>query len=162
MDVEAYRSRAADIAGAVAVITAVHRGRDYAATITGLLDVSYDPPTMLVSLFDEGRICDAVAASGVWNLSLLTRSQQGIANWLASPGNPVEGLLNNVPIMRGENGVAVISGCLASFELVTVQSVQAATHQLFIGEVTAVASHATPAEQDRPLIHFAREYKTLG
>ena len=51
----------------------------------GYLSVSYDPPTMLVSLFEESRICDAVANSGTWALSLLAAHHQGTANWLASP-----------------------------------------------------------------------------
>ena len=30
----------------VGVVSCVHRGRDYAATVTDFLSVSYDPPTM--------------------------------------------------------------------------------------------------------------------
>ena len=108
-DVGAYRLLAADIASGVAVVAARHRRRDVAATVTGFLDVSYDPPTMLVSLFEEGRICDAVESSGAWTLSVLRRDQEGTANWLASPGSPVEGLLDRVPFRRAPGSGAAIT-----------------------------------------------------
>jgi len=162
-DVDAYRVLAADIASGVGVVAARHRRRDHAATVTGFLDVSWDPPTMLVSLFEEGRICEAVESSGAWTLSLLRRDQEGIANWLASPGNPVEGLLDSVPFRRApRSGAAVVDGALAWFELSTVAVHPAATHRVVVGEVTAVGRGVAEGEADDPLVHFARGYRSLS
>lgn len=162
-DQDAYRMLAADIASGVAVVAARYRGRDVAATVTGFLDVSYDPPTMLVSLFEEGRICDAVESSGAWALSVLRRDQAGVANWLASPGNPVEGLLERVPFRRApHSGAPVLDGSLAWFELSTVAVRTAATHRLVIGEVTALGRGVAESEADDPLVHYARGYRGLS
>ncbi|MEF3120764.1 flavin reductase family protein [Kocuria flava] len=161
-DTGAYRLLAADIASGVGVVAARHRRRDHAATVTGFLDVSWDPPTMLVSLFEEGRICEAVEESGAWALSLLRREHEGTANWLASPGNPVEGLLDRVPFRRApHSGAPVLAGSLAWFELRTTAVHTAATHRLVVGEVVALGRGVPEGGAADPLVHFGRGYHGL-
>lgn len=162
-DVDLYRRLSADIAAGVAVVSTTLRNRDYAATVTGFLSVSYDPPTMLVSLFAESRIGEAVEEAGVWALSLLSGKHQGAANWLASPGTPLQGLLAQVPFRRGPaTGSAVLEGALAYFELRTVSVHPAATHLLIVGEVLSMGSDAASAETPDPLIHFGSAYHHLA
>ncbi|GED00130.1 hypothetical protein KVA01_22840 [Kocuria varians] len=161
--VERYRTLAAEHAVGVGVVCSRYRGKDHAITVTAFADVSYDPPTMLVCLYDMGRMCEAVESTGSWTLSLLNARQRSVANWLASPGNPVEGLLDSVPFHRTERtGTPVIDGCLSWFELDTVSTHTAATHLVVIGRVTAMGRGPGAHATDRPLIHVAREYKTLG
>lgn len=161
--VERYRTLAAEHAVGVGVVCSRYRGKDHAITVTAFADVSYDPPTMLVCLYDMGRMCEAVESTGSWTLSLLNARQRSVANWLASPGNPVEGLLDSVPFHRTERtGTPVIDGCLSWFELDTVSTHTAATHLVVIGRVTAMGRGSGAHATDRPLIHVAREYKTLG
>lgn len=160
--VERYRTLAGEHAVGVGVVCARHRGRDHAATVTAFTDVSYDPPTMLVCLYDMGRICEAVEAVGTWTLSLLDASQKRVANWLASPGNPVEGLLNSVPFHRTQSSeTPVIDGALAWFELETVSAHTAATHLVVVGRVVAMGRGAGAGTAGQPLVHFAREYRAL-
>lgn len=160
--VERYRTLAGEHAAGVGVVCARYRGKDHAATVTAFADVSYDPPTMLVCLYDMGRICEAVEAAGTWTLSLLNASQKSVANWLASPGNPVEGLLNSVPFHRTEaSGTPVVDGALAWFELETVSTHTAATHLVVVGRVTALGRGAGTGTAGQPLVHFAREYRSL-
>jgi flavin reductase (DIM6/NTAB) family NADH-FMN oxidoreductase RutF len=162
IDIDAYRNLSSNAAAGVAVVSTRARGRDYAATVTGWLSVSYDPPTMLVSLYGESRIAEAVAAGNQWALSLLTHGQQGIANWLASPGTPLEGLMTQVPFRRGEvSSAAVIDNALAFFELETVAIHPAATHLLVVGEVRAMGSLAGGRDALDPLVHFGSAYHRL-
>lgn len=157
-----YRTLAGEHAVGVGVVCARYRGKDHAATVTAFADVSYDPPTMLVCLYDMGRICEAVEAAGTWTLSLLNASQKSVANWLASPGNPVEGLLNSVPFHRTEaSGTPVLDGSLAWFELETVSTHTAATHLVVVGRVIAMGRGVGTGTAGQPLIHFAREYRSL-
>lgn len=161
--VDSYRQLSADIASGVAVVSTRLRGRDYAATVSGFLSVSYDPPTLLVSLYAESRIAEAVADSGSWALSLLSARQRGTANWLASPGSPLEGLLSQVDYGRGPvTGAAVIEGCIAWFEVRTTQVTTAATHRLVVGEVTAMGRRASAEDEADPLVHFASAYGRLA
>ncbi|GAB3538277.1 flavin reductase family protein [Arthrobacter tecti] len=161
-DTDAFRVLSSDIASGVGVISTVLRRRDYAATVSSFLSVSYDPPTQLVSLYEESRICEAVTASGTWALSLLSNDQRGTVNWLASPGNPVEGLLAQVPFRRGPaTSSAVISGALAWFELKTVAVHPAATHQLIVGQVLSMGRDIPAGSATDPLIHFGGGYQRL-
>lgn len=162
-DIDLYRRLSADIAAGVAVVSTSLRNRDYAATVSGFLSVSYDPPTMLVSLYAESRIGEAVEEAGIWALSLLCSKHQGAANWLASPGTPLHGLLTQVPYRRGPaTGSAILDGALAYFELRTVAVHRAATHLIVVGEVLAMGSDASPAEAADPLIHFGSDYHRLA
>ena len=158
-----YRELSADIASGVGVVSTRLRGRDYAATVSGFLSVSYDPPTLLVSLYAEARIAEAVVEAGNWALSLLPARLRGTANWLASPGSPLEGLLNQVDYGRApETGAAVIEGSIAWFEVRTTAVTTAATHQLVVGEVVAMGRRAPADDESDPLVHFAGAYARLG
>ena len=100
--------------------------------------------------------------SGVWTLSLLNSAQRSVANWLASPGNPVDGLLDSIPFHRTESsGTPVLDGSLAWFELETVSSHTAATHEVFVGRVVSMGRGEGSGNADQPLVHFAREYRSL-
>lgn len=159
---EGYRRLSADAAAAVGVVSTTLRGRDYAATVSAFMSISYDPPTMLVSLYSESRIAEAVSEAGVWALSLLTSRQRGVANWLASPGTGLEGLLSPVPYRRAPvTGAAVVGGALGYFELKTTAVHAAATHLLIVGEVLTMGTEVDPADAMDPLIHFGSAYHQL-
>lgn len=164
---DGYRLLAEELASGVAVVAARHRRRDHAVTVTGWLDISYDPPTMAVSLFDEARICEAVEASPTWTLSVLRRDQEPIATWLASPGNPVDGLLDRVSFRRSPVGaVPLIDAALAWFELETQQIHTAATHRLVVGRVVAMGRGGEPGAAGSatgavPLVHWGRGFHGL-
>jgi flavin reductase (DIM6/NTAB) family NADH-FMN oxidoreductase RutF len=144
----------------VAVVSCVHRGRDYAATVTDFLSVSYDPPTMLVSLYSLSRIAEAVEASGRWALSLLSSTQTAVADALSEPGAPLIALLDNIAHHRREpSSPAIVAGALAWFELRTAALHQVATHTLVVGEVTWMGRGAD--EGIGPLVRYESEYHRL-
>jgi len=161
-DIDEYRRLSSEQASGVAVVSTLWRGRDYAATVSSYLSVSYDPPTMLVSLYEGSRITEAVAGSGRWALSLLNGSQQRTANWLASPGAPVEGMLAQTPFRRGEaTGSAIMDGSLAYFELETTAVHEAATHLLVVGTVVAMGAGDAGVAGLSPLVHYGADYRRL-
>lgn len=160
--IDEYRRLSAEQASGVAIVSTRLRDRDYAATVSSYLSVSYDPPTLLVSLYAESRIAQAVVDSGSWALSLLTAEQKGQANWLASPGNPVEGLLNQIDFRRGPaTGNAVIAGALAYFEVETTAVHEAATHFLVVGNVVSMGEDAPWSKDQSPLLHYAGDYRRV-
>lgn len=160
--IDEYRRLSAEQAGSVAVISTRIRNRDHAATVSAYLSVSYDPPTLLVSLYAESRIAAAVAESGSWALSLLTAEQKSQANWLASPGTPIEGLLNQVDFRRGPvTGNAIMAGALACFEVETTAIHEAATHLLVVGNIVSMGEDAPWTRELSPLIHYGGDYRRL-
>lgn len=178
-----FRDISNRLAKGVAVVTARSRGHDIARTVTDVIAVSWDPPTMLVSLYSLGRIAEAVEEAGVWALSFLTAAQQPVASWLAEPGAPLVGLLDPVPHWRlGPDGPAIVSGALAWMVVETTQAHEIATHTLFAGAVvamgaadgadatepgggaSALAGQAQPtrALSTEPLLRYCGEYLDPG
>jgi len=157
-DEEAYKQLATLAARGVAIVSAVQRHWDVAVTVTDVLSVSYDPPTMLVSLFGLSRIADAVVDAGRFGLSLLAHDQRAIADRLGAPGAPLVGLLDQIPHSRREpEGPALIDGALAWFEVRVSGVHHAATHVLVVGEV--VATSETARWNARPLVRWRSEYE---
>lgn len=154
---DAYKRLSVNAAKGVAVVTAVHRGWDVAVTVTDFLSVSYDPPTVLVSLYSLSRMAEALDETDRWGLSLLAAGQRGVADALGYEGNPLVGLLDHVPHFRRADGAPpLIDGALSWFELRTVAKHEVATHTLFVGEVTAMGRAA--AATAGPLIRFRSGY----
>lgn len=161
--IDEYRRLSGEQASGVAIISTTERNRDHAATVSSFLSVSYDPPTLLVSLYAESRIAQAVAAQGTWALSLLTAGQKSAANWLASPGTPIEGLLSQIEFRRGPvTGNAVIAGSLAYFEVETTAVHEAATHLLVVGNVVSMGEDAPWTREISPLVHYGGGYSRLS
>jgi len=156
-DQDLYKRLSVNAAKGVGVVTAVHRGWDNAVTVTDFLSVSYDPPTILVSLYSLSRMAEALSETDRWGLSLLAAGQRGVADALGYEGNPLVGLLDHIPHFRRADGAPpLVAGSLSWFELRTVALHEVATHTLFVGEVTAMGRAAATAAG--PLIRFQSGY----
>ncbi|WP_417563693.1 flavin reductase family protein [Microbacterium sp.] len=157
-DQDAYKVASTQAAKGVAVVTTRQGRWDHAVTVTDLLSVSYDPPTMLVSLYELSRIADVVVETGRFALSLLSDAQAPIADRLGWSGAPLVGLLDQVPFFRREpDAPAVLAGSLAWFELRVAEVHPVATHRLVVGRVVAMGSDASPGA--RPLVRWRSEYR---
>ncbi|HYI32754.1 MAG TPA: flavin reductase family protein [Glaciibacter sp.] len=158
-DQEFYKRLSGEVAKGVAILSTTHRGRDYAATVTDYLSVSFDPPTMLVSIYSLSRLAEAIESAGRWSLSVLSSAQAAVADGLGEPGAPLIGLLDQIPHSRRDaSAPPIVDGALAWFELRTVDSFTAATHTIFVGEVAWLGR---PAEhRARPLVRFRSSYST--
>jgi flavin reductase (DIM6/NTAB) family NADH-FMN oxidoreductase RutF len=141
----------------VAVVSAFHRGWDNAVTVTDYLSLSYDPPTMVVSLYSLSRMAEALTETEQWGLSLLAADQRAIADVLAEQGSPLDALLRQIPhFRRGDAAPALIRGALGWFQLRTIAMHEVATHILFVGEVVAMGRAAVGTRA--PLVRFQSGY----
>lgn len=146
---ELFKVHAASAAKGVAVLATRAGTYDVAITVSDYLMVSWEPPTISVSLYTLGRAAEAVERSGKFMLSLLGADQRAIAARLGQPSPPLHGLLSGVEhFRRAEQDPVIIAGALAWFEVSVDQSVEAATHTLYIGRVTAAGAQLPPAAQD--------------
>lgn len=142
-DKQSYKKLSSFAAKGVAVVTAVQGRWDQATVVTDYLSVSYDPPTMLVSLYSLSRMAEAFVESGRWGVSLLASNQRNVAEALGEQASPLPRLLDRIPHFRtGEGTPALIVGSLCWFDLRTTHVTVAATHTLFVGEVTAMGRSA--------------------
>lgn len=159
VDPEKFQELASRRATGVAVVSARIGHWDHAAVVSDYLFISYDPPSLLVSLFELSRICEALEEADTWTLNLLAGDQQGLAERLAEPGAPLIGLLDRVAhTRRTEQGPAWLTGALATFECQTMVEHQVATHKLFAGRVVAQSGANVLPE---PLLRFRSRFTGL-
>ena len=140
----------------VVVVSARLEGGFRGMTVSSLVSVSLAPPLVLVALEAETATLAAVVASGAFNVSLLARAQEFLADQLAGRAPAVDPTWRTVPHHLGANGLPLIDGCAAWLECRLVEARPAGDHHVCLGEVTA----ATPGSGD-PLVLWDRSFWTL-
>jgi len=125
-------------------------------TASSLVSISMDPPMVLVGLEHEAATRAAVADARAFNVSVLTRSQEFIADRFAGRAPSIDPHWAGVPHRLGTNGIPLIDGCAAWLECRLVEIRAAGDHDICLGEVTA----ATAGSGD-PLILWDRAFWTL-
>jgi flavin reductase (DIM6/NTAB) family NADH-FMN oxidoreductase RutF len=159
VDQDEYRRLSDLLAVGLAVVTTRQGPHDLAVTVDSYLDLSYDPPTMLVALYGMSRAAEAVEEAGHCCLTLLTADQQELADRFGTPGAPLQGMLNGLEVTRTADGDAILRGGLAHFALRVDQAVDAATHRLLIGPVVEMGEGRLDIG---PAVRFAGEKRGLA
>ena len=123
-------------------------------TVSSLVSISLEPPLVLVGLERESATRGAVLETGAFNVSVLTRSQEFIADRFAGRAPAVD--WHTLPHRLGKNGIALLDGCAAWLECRLIQSHAAGDHDICIGEV----DEAEVGSGD-PLIVWDRSFWSL-
>ena len=158
VDQDDYRRLSDLITAGLAVMTTRQGSHDVAVTVDSYLDVSYDPPTMLVALYGMSRAAEAAEESGHFCLNVLAEDQQHLADRFGTPAAPLIGLLSGLDLRRTADGDAVLEGTLAHFAIRVEQATSAATHRLLIGPVVEMGEGRLEAG---PAVRFAGEKHDL-
>jgi flavin reductase (DIM6/NTAB) family NADH-FMN oxidoreductase RutF len=125
-------------------------------TASSLVSISLSPPMVLVGIEQESQTRAAILQTHAFNVSLLTRSQEFIADRFAGRAPAIDSRWASLPHRLGDNGVPLVEGASAWLECRVVQSHRAGDHDVFIAEVEA----AGIGEGD-PLILWDRTFWTL-
>src|SRR5699024_9287289 len=159
---ERYRELSDDIAAAVAVVSATRGQAMHAITVDSFLDVSYDPPTMPVSIYSRPRMMETRETSSVSAIALLTSDQKDISERLGAPGQPLYGSLTGIDTFPARQaGQPVLTEALAWFELELTEVLEVATHSIVVGEVVSLGA-GRDAGTSRPLLRWRKAYGTMG
>ncbi|WP_308169666.1 flavin reductase family protein [Acrocarpospora catenulata] len=150
----------AQLAGGVAVVTVRDDRDDVGNTITTLLSVSADPPTVLISLTSASYLNELLLRRDRWAVTLLAGGQQSIASRFATPGRPgARLLLAGLPHHRGPHSEAlIVDGGVAALEAETTRVIPAADHTLFLATVLSV-DYVDPARP--PLVRLRSRYRPV-
>jgi flavin reductase len=140
----------------VVVISARTENGYRGLTASSLVSISLDPPMVLVGLDHEAATRAAVADSRAFNVSVLTRSQEFIADRFAGRAPAIDLRWEGVPHRLGSNGIPLVEGSAAWLECRLVEIHPAGDHDICLGEVTS----ATAGSGD-PLILWDRAFWTL-
>jgi flavin reductase (DIM6/NTAB) family NADH-FMN oxidoreductase RutF len=125
-------------------------------TASSLVSISVDPPMVLVGLEREAATRAAVAEGKAFNVSVLTRSQEFIADRFAGRAPSIDPRWEGVPHRLGANGIPLIEGCAAWLECRLVEIHAAGDHDICVGEVIAAS-----AGSGDPLILWDRAFWAL-
>jgi flavin reductase (DIM6/NTAB) family NADH-FMN oxidoreductase RutF len=125
-------------------------------TASSLVSISVEPPMVMVGLEHEAATRTAVVETMAFNVSVLTRSQEFIAERFAGRAPAVDAAWQAVPHRLGTNGIPLIDGCAAWLECRLAQVHPAGDHDICVGEV----QEAVRGSGD-PLILWDRAFWTL-
>ena len=135
MGTDPYREAAGHFTTGVAVVTTLHEGRRFGVTASAVSSVSLEPPTLLVCLNRRLATRDALVAAGRFAVNVLREDQAELAVRFATPA---EDKFAGVELVEGAYGVPLIAGALARLECTVADPVDAATHTVFLAQVTGV------------------------
>ena len=142
-------------AGVVVITTRV--GDEFRGlTASSLVSISLDPPLVLVGLERESATRAAVLETKAFNASLLTRSQEFLADRFAGRAPALDLEWRTLPHRLGTNGIPLLDGCAAWLECRLVQVHQAGDHDICVGEVLAAGIGSGD-----PLVLWDRTFWTL-
>jgi flavin reductase (DIM6/NTAB) family NADH-FMN oxidoreductase RutF len=146
----------ARVPAGVVVISARTENGYRGLTASSLVSISIDPPMVLVGLEREAATRAAVAEGKAFNVNVLTRSQEFIADRFAGRAPAIDPTWEGVPHRLGANGIPLIEGCAAWLECRLVEIHPAGDHDVCVGEVTSAS-----AGSGDPLILWDRAFWTL-
>jgi flavin reductase (DIM6/NTAB) family NADH-FMN oxidoreductase RutF len=146
----------ARLAASVVVISARTGAGFRGLTATSLVSISADPPMVLVGLERMTATRNAVLEGRAFNVSVLTRSQEFIAERFAGRAPAVAAAWDEVPHHLGANGIPLVDGCAAWLECRLAQVHEAGDHDICVGEVEEAVKGAS-----EPLILWDRSFWSL-
>jgi flavin reductase (DIM6/NTAB) family NADH-FMN oxidoreductase RutF len=139
------------------VVISTRLGDEYKAlTATSLVSISLEPPMVLVGLEKASATRAAVVETRAFNVSLLTRAQEFIADRFAGRAPAIDTQWRTLPHRLGANGIPLIEDSAAWLECRVVDVHEAGDHDIFVGEVMAAA-----IGRGDPLILWDRAFWSL-
>jgi flavin reductase (DIM6/NTAB) family NADH-FMN oxidoreductase RutF len=122
------------------VVVSARLGDDYKGlTASSLVSISVGPPLVVVGLERESATRAVVIETQAFNVSVLTRAQEFIADRFAGRAPAVDPHWRTLPHRLGRNGIPLVDGCAAWLECRLVQHHEAGDHEICVGEVEDAA-----------------------
>ena len=151
-----FRDVMARVPAGVVIVSARTAAGYRGLTASSLVSISIEPPMVVVGLEREATTRAAVVDGRAFNVSVLTRAQEFIADRFSGRAPAVDTVWREVPHRLGTNGIPLVEGCAAWLECRLVELRPAGDHDICVGEVTAAI-----AGSGDPLILWDRAFWTL-
>lgn len=139
----------------VAVVAALDAdGVAVGLTISSFNTVSLEPPLVVWSLQLTSRHLLTFDTTRTYAINILSSEQTEVSNLFASSlKRPFEA----VAWAPGLNGVPLLAGCCAWFEVENFQQLDGGDHRLYLGQVKRFAADPSPT----PLVFHDGDYRSL-
>jgi flavin reductase (DIM6/NTAB) family NADH-FMN oxidoreductase RutF len=143
-------------ASGVVLVTCRLADRPWGMTVTAFASVSACPPTVLVSLGSRTASARAIAATGAFGVSVLSRDQMDVAEYGAARG--AAKFLDSLVEPRDRASASpAIAHALAHLDCDVVETIDAADHTVFFGNVHTVRRRCG----GDPLLYHGRGYRSF-
>lgn len=154
LDDASFKLAMSHFASGVTVVTAEHDGRRYGMTVASFASLSLHPPLVLVCIENSVQTHGAIAAAGVFGVSILGEQQQDVSGRFASKRDDK---FEGATVRRGELGVPLIEGAICTLECRVHSQLPGGDHTIFVGEVV----DAQTAE-GKPLVYYRSAYREIS
>lgn len=152
-----FRAAMSGMAATVGVVTARRGDEQIGRTVTSLLSLSLNPPTLLVSIDIMSRLADLIAKTGGFSLALLADDQQEVADAFAGHVEP-GARFGNAQWSQWPSGHPMLMGAVTALDCDVIGSIETGTHVLFAGAVIEAESNTGRS----PLLWQRHGYHGLG
>jgi flavin reductase (DIM6/NTAB) family NADH-FMN oxidoreductase RutF len=158
VDAASFKKGMRQLASGVSIVTTGDgRGARAGFTATAVCSVSAEPPQLLVCVNANSNTHPKIREWKNFCINVLSSAQHAVARHFASTSATDNRFgLGDWSVL--ETGAPVLKGCPVNFDCTLVQEVQAGTHTVFIGNVTAVAVIAGL----EPLAFVDGQYLSIG
>jgi flavin reductase (DIM6/NTAB) family NADH-FMN oxidoreductase RutF len=152
-----FKETMAAVPTGVAIVSSAFSGGFRALAASSFTSASLDPPLLLVCLDSQTQTLEAVAETAAFNLSVLERGQEFLAERFSGRAPLVDPSWQEVPHRLGGNGLPIVEGCVAWFECRLQRLYPAGDHDIALGGVMRAGREA-----GEPLILWDRAFWRLG
>ncbi|WP_332690537.1 flavin reductase family protein [Devosia sp.] len=152
-----FRSAMAAMATTVSVVTARRGEERIGRTVTSMLSLSMNPPTILISIDIMSRLADLIAKTGGFSFAMLADDQAAVADAFAGRVAPQE-RFSAASWSEWPSGHPMLLGAVTALDCDVVGSMETGTHVLFAGAV--VEAETTTSRS--PLLWQRHQYHQLG
>ncbi|MER6528162.1 flavin reductase family protein [Streptomyces sp. NPDC001508] len=129
----AYRAAISHLPTGLSVVTAPGPNGPVGCTVTAVLSLSVDPPSLLVSFASRSRTLASVLAARCFAVNVLSWQDRALADQFAT--GPVDARFAGVEVRR-VNGAPVLDRCTAGVVCEVRESVEFFDHTVVAGVVT--------------------------
>jgi flavin reductase (DIM6/NTAB) family NADH-FMN oxidoreductase RutF len=152
-----FRSAMAAMASTVSVVTARRGEERIGRTVTSMLSLSMNPPTILVSIDIMSRLADLIAKTGGFSFAMLADDQQAVGDAFAGRLDPSE-RFGAGEWAEWPSGHPMLLGAVTALDCDLIGAIETGTHVLFAGAVVEAETTTSRA----PLLWQRHQYHGVG
>lgn len=153
-----FRDVMGRFATGVSVMTTAHGDIRHGMTANAVASVSLDPLLALACVEREKNMRDLVHASGIFALSFLHETDEGVAVHFADPYRPRGAeQFREIECHTAVTGAPILSTAIAYVDCEVHSTFEAGDHEIVVGEVVGLGL-GDPAD---PLLFFRGAYRTI-
>jgi flavin reductase len=152
-----FRAAMAAMASTVSVVTARRGDERIGRTVTSMLSLSMNPPTILVSIDIMSRLADFIAKTGGFSFAMLADDQQAVGDAFAGRHDPAE-RFDSGQWTAWPSGHPMLVGAVTTLDCEVIGAIETGTHVLFAGAIIEAETTTSRA----PLLWQRHQYHQVG